>query len=422
MSSARTGHTKAAGAGQPHSTSSKRDEHSTDPAGYLGPTPPQVAAPTWQRRVLVERPGDLIALATDLAGAHVIALDAEFAQARVRQPDEPSHRLALVQIACDNDYRVSYVVDALRIADLSPLRAAFEHPAILKVFHSIGSDARVLAARDLIARHTLDVEAVSRAIFGQQESGLQTMLQRASGVRLDKSMQRADWSRRPLTPAMVAYAARDAEMTFALYTWLAAHYPEKITLYETAADEPLPAVAEWILPYLDGARPHPAAQAVAEAGISSDMRAQEAALRQALAAVRHPHHLTRVIRLITDLELERLAPDLRPYLSAPSSEERASAARAIGRLRDRSAILEIRPLLADPVRDVRQAAHTAMEHLEQAQSVRRQRATRTDGPLKWSSDDADNGAQPVGESAWQVALRAKFGIASDSSARADDGE
>ncbi|HKT39063.1 MAG TPA: hypothetical protein VJR48_11880, partial [Ktedonobacterales bacterium] len=173
-SSARTEHTKAAGAGHPQSASGKRDEHPTDTAGYLGTTPPQVAAPTWQRRVLIERPADLIALAADLAGAHVIALDAEFAQARVRSPDEPSHRLALVQIACDNDYRVSYVVDALRIADLSPLHSAFEHPAILKVFHSIGSDARVLAARDLIARHTLDVEAVSRAIFGQQESGLQT--------------------------------------------------------------------------------------------------------------------------------------------------------------------------------------------------------------------------------------------------------
>ena len=38
------------------------------------------------------------------------------------------------------------------------------------------------------------------------------MLQRAFHYRLDKSLQRTDWTRRPLPPAMVAYAARDAEM------------------------------------------------------------------------------------------------------------------------------------------------------------------------------------------------------------------
>ena len=176
-------------------------------------------------------------MAPILAAAPVLALDAEFFQVRARGPDDPTHRLSLLQIALDQP-RVSYVVDALRIADLSPLAAPLADGGILKLFHGIGADARVLASRGLVARDTLDLEAVSRSIFGQRESGLQAMLQRASGVRLDKSLQRADWSRRPLTAAMIAYAARDAEMTLVLYAWLAERYPTAVALHRSPAEEP----------------------------------------------------------------------------------------------------------------------------------------------------------------------------------------
>ena len=383
-----------------------------DTAGYLGEAAPPVPAPTWKRRLYVDRAADLVALAADLERSHVIAIDAEFAQVRVRRPDEPSHRLALLQLAADDDNTVSYVVDALRLADLSPLRAPFEHGGILKLFHGIGADARVLAARGLVAHHTLDLEAVSRSIFGQRESGLQTMLLRATGVRLDKSLQRADWSRRPLTPAMVAYAARDAEVTLVLYGWLKQNYPWAVALHGVQADEPSPAVAEWILPFLEGARPRQAVLAVADAGLAGDTAAQERDLRQAIAAVRHPSHRARVMRLITDLELARLAPEFHSYLTAPASEERAGAARALGRFHDTSAESTIRALLADPVQDVRQAAHLALDNLKTApHPARAQRVPRSPsgGPVRWSSETDGDRTTPA-TADWQDALRARFGI------------
>lgn len=399
-----------------------------DAAGYTGPQVPQVVAPAWQRRIVVERPVDLAALARELAGAHVVALDAEFAQSRVRAQDEPPHRLAVLQLAFDNDYRAAYVVDALRLADLSPLRAIFANPGILKVFHGIGADARVLATRELVARNTLDIEAVSRSLFGQQESGLQSMLRRAAGVRLDKSLQRADWSRRPLTPAMVAYAARDAEMTYALYGWLTANYPAMVALHHIPAEEPEPGVAAWIVPYLEGSRPKPAAVAVAEAGIAGDLAAQQRDLRAALVAVRHPPQRTRVMRLIADLDLRALAEDLRIYLAAPAAEERAGAARTIGRLGDRSAILPLRALLHDSVQDVRQAAQVALEHLENAPRRSPPRAPRptqaasgdTHGgsrggsrnPVRWSSDDGAGGESGDGAE-WRRQLRRSYGQPDD---------
>jgi hypothetical protein len=378
-----------------------------DATGYRGTSAPPAAAPNWQQRRYIDRHADLAALTAALEHAHLLAIDAEFWQPRVRGPDEPSHRLALLQIAIDNDCRASYVVDAMRLSDLSPLRPALEAPHILKLFHGIGADARVLATRGLVARYTLDLEAVSRSIFGQRESGLRAMLQRACGIRLDKSLQRADWSRRPLTPAMVAYAARDAEMTLVLHSWLAEHYPWAIALHQSAPDEPSPAIAEWVLPYLDGARPRPAYLAVADAGIADDIHAQEDALREALSAVQHPSQRTRVIRLITDLELKGLAHDVRPYLTSLASDERAAAARAAGRLRDMGAQAVLRLLLDDPVQDVRQAAHLALDTLGNAPTPAR---ARPSGPITWTSGNAGAGAGQHDLDGWQARLRADFGM------------
>ncbi|HLZ24410.1 MAG TPA: hypothetical protein VKQ30_20035 [Ktedonobacterales bacterium] len=365
-------------------------------------------APNWKRRLYIDRPADLIALAAELTSAHLLAIDAEFSQVYVRGPNDPAHRLALLQLAIDNDASVSYVVDTLRLADLSPLQAALERPSILKLFHGIGSDARVLATRGLVAQHTLDLEAVSRSIFGQRESGLQAMLLRACGVHLDKSLQRADWSRRPLTPAMVAYAAHDAEMTLVLYDWLRANYAWAIALHETVAVELPSAVAAWIVPYLEGARPRPVVYAVADAGVADDVAAQERDLREALTAVAHPTQRARVMRLITDLELATLAPDLEPYLDSPASEERAGAARAAGRLHARGSVGRIRPLLEDPIQDVRQAARIALDNLASAPSARSTRP-RSTGAVRWTSQSTRDSAAPAA-GGWQAALRATFDL------------
>src|SRR5262249_2444694 len=152
--------------------------------GYRGASPPPAEAPVWQRRLFIDRRADLAALAHSLNDARILAIDAEFVNARVRGPDDPTHRLALLQLAADDGYRAAYGVDTLRLPAPSALAAPLADGAVLKLFHGISADARMLATRGLYARHTLDLEAVSRSIFGQRESGLQAMLQRACGVRL----------------------------------------------------------------------------------------------------------------------------------------------------------------------------------------------------------------------------------------------
>ena len=376
---------------------------------YHGESAPPDECPVWRHRVLIERPADLTNLAVALKKASILAIDAEFAPVRVREPDGPGHRMAVLQLAIDNDYAESYVVDALRLADLSPLRESFERADLLKLFHGIGADARVLAMRGLVAANTLDLEAVSRSIFGQRESSLQSMLQRACNVRLDKSFQRADWARRPMTPAMVAYAARDAEMTLALYDWLRRHYAWAVAIHLTPADAAPPDIAPWIEPFLERRQPAPLAQTLAEAGLARDVATQTSDLRQALQANLLPGRRARVMRLIGDLELTPLADELRPYLRALPVEERAGAARALGRLRDAASLNDIQALTDDPVDDVRQAARMALESVRSPAPANPHRAVRT-SPGKWvvgEAEDDSSGSQ--GGNDWRAQLQARFG-------------
>jgi hypothetical protein len=370
--------------------------------GYLGPTPPLGRPPAKGRRIYVERPEQLLAAVEVLGTARIIGVDAEFVQGRSRLLGEngPSHRLALLQLAIDGQ---CFVIDAWRLADLSPLAAVTENAEISILLHGAGADLHVMAERGLNVAHYFDLEAASRSIFGQNESSLAAMLQRAFGIHLDKSLQRTDWARRPLPPAMVAYAARDAEMTLALYYWLDEHYHDILVLHEYVGE--LEPVAGWIEPFLRGSSSLPAELAVAEArekGLLSEEQIY-ADCRAALASLRHPMRRSRLLRLIADLSLTGLAPELEALLRAPTSDERAAAARALGRLGHQSSREAIRALLQDPVYDVRKAAQSALRTLSASPRPLTAQPTRlTGGARSWTIGESDDAA---GDSDWKARLR-----------------
>lgn len=389
-----------------------RADQESDPGqaqqGYLGFTPPPGQLPEKGQRTWVDRPEQLLHAIDALTGSHVVAIDAEFTQVRgyVKTSVSTSpHRLALLQLAIDHR---CFVVDALRLNDLSPLIALVENTGVLVLLHGAGADLRVMSERGLDVAHYYDLEATCRSIFGQQESSLAAMLQRAFHVRLDKSLQRTDWTRRPLPPAMVAYAARDAEMTLALYYWLKEHYPWALKIHEsTNQHEP---VAEWIEPFLRGSSPVAADVAVAEAMERGSILNQERVsldCRAALATLTHPMRRSRLLRMIADLSLVELSPEIEPLLSAQTAEERAAAIRALNRLDVEQSRVLIQPLLHDPVQDVRKAAQIALRTPMNKEPRDRlaKRVESADGARSWtvgetvSSDDSE----------WKARLRSIIG-------------
>lgn len=357
-------------------------------------------------RAWVDRPEKLRYAVSVLKQSAVVAIDAEFIQVRSRPQGTPGSsvpRLALLQLAVE---RRCFVVDALRLDDLSPLKAVVENPQIAALLHGAGADIRVMAERGLHVAHYYDLEATCRSIFGQHESSLAAMLQRAFHMHLDKTLQRTDWTRRPLPPAMIAYAARDAEVTLALYHWLQQHYPAILKLQEYTG-QPI-TTASWIEPFLRGTSLLSPEMAVAEAiakGAVRDRAQIYLDCRAALTTLTYPMYRNRLLRLIADLALTKLVPDLLPLLQAAASDERASSIRALGRLGVKSARAAIVPLLADPVYDVRKAALVALQNLDEkkgrpsAAPVQRS----ADGSRRWLSEDTDQAGDD--QSAWKNRLR-----------------
>lgn len=377
--------------------------------GYLGITPPPGHLPPKGQRTWVDRPEQLRYAQETLKQAPIVAIDAEFTQMRSHtQSETTGPRLALLQLAIDGQ---CFVVDALRLHDLEPLNTVVADPACLVLLHGAGADLRVMSERGVNVAHYDDLEATSRSIFGQHESSLAAMLWRAFNVRLDKSLQRTDWTRRPLPPAMIAYAARDAEMTLALYYWLREHFAHILSLHEsTTLQKP---VATWIKPFLQGSQPLPADVIVSEAikqGSIHDRAQVVADCREALAALTNPPRKSRLLRLITDLTLTELNLEITPLLQATTADERAGAVRTLGRLGADNLKELVTPLLQDPVQDVRKAAATALRTAS-PRAPREHWATPArdaDGTRSWSVGEpaaAIEATESADDDDWRARLR-----------------
>ena len=378
--------------------------------GYLGITPPPGKPLERSTRIWVDRPEELLKAVNILKQAPVVAVDAEFTQIRTHvqgDSQSPSHRLALLQLAVEHH---CYIVDTLRLNDLSPLAAVLANPAIIVLLHGAGADLRVMSERGLDIAHYYDLEAASRSIFGQQESSLAAMLRRAFNVRLDKSLQRTDWTRRPLPPAMVAYAARDAEMTLALYSWLEQHYVWALKIHEHTNQVKSEPVAAWIEPFLNGTSfvsPEVAVVNAKARGIILDDAQIVSDCRRALSVLIQLMYRSRLLRLIADLSLVQLAPDIEPLLQAPYSDERAASARTLGRLGVQESQPLLQALLQDPVYDVRKSAQTALRNLARKETRSPSPPSKlVDGVRSWTIGEANN-AEDGND--WKARLRSIMG-------------
>ena len=104
---------------------------------------------------------------------------------------------------------VDYLLDPLKFHRLLPLGELLADPAVEVIFHAAENDVRLLE-RDFHFRcaNVYDTQLAAR-ILGRNGVGLAAILQDEFGVISDKSMQRTDWGRRPLTAQQMTYAQID---------------------------------------------------------------------------------------------------------------------------------------------------------------------------------------------------------------------
>ena len=149
----------------------------------------------------VSTPRQLETLAKRVAGEQLVAMDTEAASFH-RFVD----RIYLIQLSTRHE---TAIIDPLTVGDIAPLGAILADPGTEVVFHDADYDLRILD-RDygVRARRLFDTR-IAAQFLGEPAIGLAALLEKHLGMRLDKKYQRADWSRRPLPPEMLDYAATD---------------------------------------------------------------------------------------------------------------------------------------------------------------------------------------------------------------------
>ena len=121
----------------------------------------------------------------------------------------------------------SWLIDPLALNDLSPLAEPLTDPNILVVMHGSDYDIRSLHRDFGIEVTNLFDTMIAARLLGISEFGLAALLKARFGIELDKKYQKADWSKRPLSPEMSAYAVADTSDLLPLYDQLHAELLQK---------------------------------------------------------------------------------------------------------------------------------------------------------------------------------------------------
>jgi ribonuclease D len=158
--------------------------------------------------VLISDPPGLAALAEALRREPAVAVDTESNSLFAYR-----QRVCLIQFSIPAR---DYVLDPLRLSDLSSLAPLFARPQPQKIFHAAEYDL-ICLKRDygFTFAGVFDTMIAARTL-GWPQMGLAAILEERFGVKMNKRYQRANWGQRPLTPELLDYARLDTHYLFAL--------------------------------------------------------------------------------------------------------------------------------------------------------------------------------------------------------------
>jgi ribonuclease D len=161
--------------------------------------------------MLIQDRGELEAAVFRLHGADRLAIDTEFMRERTYHP-----QLCLVQIGTESD---CYLIDPLAGLDLAPLHELLADRSKLKILHAARQDLEVmLLSGGTVPGPLFDTQVAAAFLGFPPQVGYAELVARQLGASIDKGQTRTDWSRRPLTPAQLAYAADDVKHLLTLHT------------------------------------------------------------------------------------------------------------------------------------------------------------------------------------------------------------
>ncbi len=152
--------------------------------------------------IWVDRHDELPALAQTLESQSVIGVVTEFLRERTFFP-----KLCLLQLAAGG--RI-WCIDTLRGGSLDQLVPALTAPQTRKVIHAARQDleAFYLTTKRVISP-VFDTQIAAGCIGLKPQVGYAELVKTLLDVTIPKGQTRTDWSKRPLTPEQLEYAADD---------------------------------------------------------------------------------------------------------------------------------------------------------------------------------------------------------------------
>lgn len=193
--------------------------------------------------VLIENDESFEFLLPRINSAGAIAIDIETSN----WWNQDEERISIIQVGFrERSGIVVAICDPLAKLDPECLRGVLELGMQTKVMHNAAYDAVRLARHYGIRTSPVYDTMLAARRGGEKSCSLKSLVERHLGITIDKSEQRGDWSRRPLSNLQLDYAALDAALTLLLYEQQIAHgmpngdYQLKVGTPSQLRTQPLP--------------------------------------------------------------------------------------------------------------------------------------------------------------------------------------
>jgi len=132
--------------------------------------------------------------------------------------------ISIIQISSKEK---NWIVDVIKLKEINSLIAIIEDPKILKIFHDVSFDFRILNYQFKCKPKNVFDTQLAALLLGRENLGLGSLLEEYFQFKKEKKFQRVDWCKRPLTEEMLEYAVKDTFYLLELKSKLVQELKEK---------------------------------------------------------------------------------------------------------------------------------------------------------------------------------------------------
>ncbi|MAV58967.1 MAG: hypothetical protein CMG07_03335 [Candidatus Marinimicrobia bacterium] len=163
-----------------------------------------------QKIFFIDKPLEFSNLEEQLIKEDLIGVDTEFDWRNTYFPN-----LSLLQISTKSKI---FLIDCLKIKDLSRLQNIFDNLESTIIFHSVRSDATVLfSSANLEVKNVFDIQIAEQVISNKNPQNYANLVKKYFSIHLDKSETNSNWLKRPFSKNQLDYAANDVKYLIGIF-------------------------------------------------------------------------------------------------------------------------------------------------------------------------------------------------------------